>query len=156
MSTIPTVPYADTIYAAAYFAERIGSDVWNTASEANKNVALKHATRLIDRLDFVLSKTDENQANEFPRGGDTDIPEEVMMACCEVAIELLSGRVPEKMLNEDTGVTSESTGDASKSFNEQGKNASLSMASGLPSVAAAQLLRDWLEDPEVLQIVRVN
>jgi hypothetical protein len=156
MSTIPTVPYADSIYAAEYFAERMGTTAWDSASVADRNKALKHATRLIDSCEFVLEKTDETQDHEFPRDGDLYVPEEVLQACCEVALELLKGRLPEEMSISKAGVTSESIGDTSRSYDANGALAPLGMAAGLPSIRAAQLLRKWLVDETEIDLLRVN
>jgi len=149
-------PYADVTYADAYFAERMGSDVWTSTETADKEKSLKHGTRLIDRCDFVLEKTDEDQEREFPRNGDTEIPDEVKQANCEVALELLKGRLPEETMVKKTGIASESVGDTSRSYNEGGATQNIGIASGLPSMAAAQLLKDWLVNPEELDLIRVN
>ncbi len=152
MPTIPTNEYADYTYADAYFAERVGADDWTSFTTAQKTKALKHATRLIDRLDLVLEKTDESQDNEFPRGGETSVPEEVLMACCEQALELLRGSLPEDEVKA-AGVTSESVGDTSRSYGS-GAASMVGESSGLTSVAAAQLMRDWIEDPHEMTLVR--
>lgn len=164
-STIPTIPYADVEYAEAYFAERMGSEAWDslvdidqsgsTSPNPLKEKALKHATRLIDSLSFVLEKTDELQQNEFPRGGDEFVPEEVMMATCEVALELLKGNLPEEQV-QGVGIASESVGDTSRSYRDGGKAAALGAACGLPSPRAAQLLAEWIKDPREMDMVRVN
>jgi len=152
MATIPTLEYADYIYAAAYFGERVGADDWATFSQDNRTKALKHATRLIDRLDLVLEKTDEAQNNEFPRGGDTLVPEEVRMATCEQALELLRGSLPENRIA-SANVASESIGDASRSYTD-GAASVIGVSSGLTSTAAAQLLREWINDPNEITLVR--
>jgi hypothetical protein len=107
---------------------------------------------LIDRQDLVLEKTDEAQVNEFPRGGDTLVPEEVFMATCEQALELLRGSLPENKIAA-ANVASESIGDASRSYTD-GAASVIGVSSGLTSTAAAQLLREWINDPSEMTLVR--
>lgn len=156
MAYVPIIPYADTAYADAYFAERVDADSWAPLDIAVKERALKHATKLVDQCDFVLEKTDEDQAREFPRAGETEVPDEVLQATCEVAYELtVKNRLPENMTKK-AGITSESVGDTSRSWGAGGVSEILGESSGLPSTQAAILLRDWIEDPRELQLQRTS
>lgn len=157
-------PYADKTYGDAYFGERLGTDDWDGASDADKAKALKMATRMIDQLPLVGQKCDTEtpQAREFPRDVDPgcadesgDVPDEVSQACCEVAIALLQGNLPEE-LDASVGVTSESVGDASVSYGGQrGAAALVDEYFGLPSRTAAQMLAPWLADTDVIDLTRV-
>lgn len=94
-----TLDEADT-----YFEDRLHVDVWDAASDADKDNALVTACRLIEahRLKVrreadpafgdVLAPMTPGQALAFPRyGDDGKVPVPVWQAQCEEAIALLSG-----------------------------------------------------------------
>jgi len=150
---VSVTPYADTTFADAYFADRTDSSAWEAASAGNKVKALKEATRRINDLHFIRSKTDADQINEFPRNGDTDVPHEVAEACCEVAAALLENKQLDKTLKKGT-VRSEKTGDASVSYEKGGKRAHLDESAGLGSAVAFRLLRPWLVNFSEVELFR--
>lgn len=85
--------YGTALGADQYFAEeRIDSDDWASFSAENRLKAIKQATRLIDRLNFIGVKTDDEQDLEFPRDDATIIPTDIVIACYEIAFALLTGR----------------------------------------------------------------
>lgn len=156
MTYAPITPYADSVYAAAYFAERLGTSAWDNASAGDKTKALKHATRQIDLLPLIGTKYDETQVREFPRNFDgTDVPVEVQDACCEAALAILEGKYGSAMLG-TAGISSESTGDASVNYvGVRGEMSVLDETSGLGSQEALQMLAPWLEDMSAIDISRV-
>jgi hypothetical protein len=95
-------PYIEIDDADDYFAERLYVQDWTSATDANKDIALIEATKLIDRLQFRGSKVDEDQVLEFPRytgeepDGDETVPDDIKYACCEIALALLGGYDLEK------------------------------------------------------------
>lgn len=90
--------YADLAFANAYFAERLHTSAWDNALVVDRNKALAMATRDIDRLDFIGSKVEATQENEFPRAGQTEVPDDIKIAACEIALELLNGIDPAQEL----------------------------------------------------------
>lgn len=158
MAYVAIVPYADLAFATAYFADRLGSDAWtNAADDATRTKALKQATLAIDQVPFVNEKCDEDQAREFPRTDECDdgIPNEVSMACCEVAIAYLEGKTPSK-LDKSAGRSSESVGDAAVAYEGgRGKAGAYDEFGGLPSRAAAQYLAPWMADDNGIDLTRV-
>jgi hypothetical protein len=89
--------YCDSTYADAYFAARVGSDNW---SSADKDVALIHATRVLDST-FVYTgyvDSESTQALRWPRTyvydrdgrevSETIIPDPVKQATCELALHI--------------------------------------------------------------------
>ncbi len=152
---VATIPYADRAYADMYFSERLKAELWTGATDDNKDKALKMATRIIDTLNFVGFKNDFDQIREFPRNGEASIPTEAIDACCEVAMELLRGNTLEKMMAA-IGISSESIGDASRSYEAGGALQLLDANLGLPSQMAARYLSIWLKDEEVFDIVRTK
>ncbi len=154
---VAIVPYADRTYGNAYFLQRVGSEDWTGATDADKDAALAEATRLMDLLPLVGNKQDNAQVREFPRDVDdgTEVDTEVVNACCEVALALLQGNTLDQ-LSESVGLTAEGTGDASASYaGERGAMALVDDSFGLPSPTAARQLAPWIEDPREIDITRV-
>jgi hypothetical protein len=53
--------------AMEYFCQRLNSNVWYNSSLSNQNAALIQSTTAIDNLNYLGTKLDPNQVNEFPR-----------------------------------------------------------------------------------------
>ncbi len=104
---VGTDSYATIDEATAYFAARLNSSAWTAASDANKETALKQATRMLDSfVDWIGVRTEPTQALAWPRCAASDavellvrdgaaiasdeIPEAVKQATCEQALHLLS------------------------------------------------------------------
>lgn len=129
--TVGTDSYISLADAETYFAGRLHSDAWDSASELDKEKALKTATKRIDMLSFRGRPVDTEQALAFPRYilGDSgylftvDITQKLEDATCEEAIALLEQTdfdlKREKM--KEAGVTSVSAGDSSESYSERDK-----------------------------------
>jgi hypothetical protein len=142
MASYDTVENADI-----YFANRLYVSAWTTANTSNKTKALEEATQRIDRLQFRGSKVDEDQDLDFPRyyGDEADgtevIPDDIKIACFEVALSLLDGMNPEQ---EFMGliVTRESFSKVSASYD---RGLALEhLASGIPSLLAWSYLKPYL------------
>jgi hypothetical protein len=73
-----------------YFETRLNTGAWDDATDANKTAALTEATQQIDNLNFKGSKTVATQDLEFPRGSDTEVPEQIKWATYEIALQLLN------------------------------------------------------------------
>jgi hypothetical protein len=95
-------PYITVEDADTYFTERLYVQDWTSSTDADKLKALKESTRLIDRLQFRGYKVDDDQELEFPRytgtepDGDETVPDDIKIACCEIALVLLGGYDTEK------------------------------------------------------------
>ena len=59
--------YVSLQEANDYFSSRLGSDYWDTLTDAQKEKALITATKRIDRLSFIGSKQNPAQPLQFPR-----------------------------------------------------------------------------------------
>lgn len=104
--------YATIEEAQEYFDTRLYTDVWDDASDTDKEKALEMATRTIDRLNFAgmkaaawavaqstcdidqINAAGASQANQFPRGSDTEVPDDIKIASYEEALALLDGKDP--------------------------------------------------------------
>jgi len=87
--------YASIDYAESYFASRLYVDSWHQSTYTDKLKALEEATLRIDRLRFYGAKTNPTQILEFPRNDETEIPDSILKATCELAFSLLDGVNPE-------------------------------------------------------------
>ena len=146
-------PYADTGGGDAYFATRVGSDAWDEAEVTDKTKALGHATRIIDSLSFMGQKLDPTQENAFPRFGQTDIPEDVLNACYEIAIALLDGINPDLEF-ENLSQTSTHYANVKTTFNRD--TLPEHTVAGVPSPVAWRLLKPWLYDNRSVSTIRAS
>ncbi len=84
--------YVTEAEADAYMvASRLVTAAWDSADSATKTKALNIATNQIDRLNFTGDKYDADQDNQFPRGSDTTVPQDIKDACAEIAYSLVDG-----------------------------------------------------------------
>jgi hypothetical protein len=122
--------YGTLAQANEYFNNRLHEQAWYDAPAADRPKALIKATQIIDNLNYKgekaavvavmydsdwneLDATDEEirdanlaQPLEFPRGDDTAVPDEILIACWEVAYALLDGVDPDLDV-ENLGVSSQ-------------------------------------------------
>lgn len=150
MAYTPTVPYADEDYADAYFAERLRSDPYTEACTDDKVKALQMATRAIDQLNFAGDKADEAQLRQFPRGEDTEVPDPIMQACCELALALLDDVDPNLEV-ENLNRAAQGVGDARIQRFDYAQD---HVRSGIPSIQAWILLCPFLRDTRILDMDR--
>ncbi len=153
----PTVPYLTFGEAQTEcFDEFLDTAAWDAASDGKKTISLQVATRMINQMEFIGSKSDPDQDNEFPRdASDNEIPDTVKRATCHQALALLQGRTLEKF-EKNAGVAAESVGDASVTYSsDRGKLGFTDTHLGLTSSAAARELREWVTDPRRIIIDRV-
>lgn len=96
---VGTNAYISRADADAYFAGRLHSTAWTGTSEANRDAALRMATKAIDRLAFGGRRALDTQALAWPRVWVRDgegrilpageVPGAVREACCEWALHML-------------------------------------------------------------------
>lgn len=86
--------------ASAYFTKRLHSQSWNTASDSDRENALRMATTLLDSLDYHGQRTSPTQPLAWPRAcvlgydgipvSSATVPTAIQSACAEWAIYLLA------------------------------------------------------------------
>lgn len=145
--------YLTVVEANSYFEGRLGTQCWDDSSPADQAASLTHATRIIDRLNFVGSKSDSDQDNQFPRNGDTVVPDDVKYATAEIALALLDGVNPELEF-ENIHMTSQGYGGARSSFDRSVKPPHI--LAGVPSFTAWTYLRPYLRDHLNLDLFRTS
>ncbi len=90
--------YTDLAYADAYLNADINAAVWAALDDNAKGRDIIAATRVLDRQNWLGSKTDEGQELAWPRAGtgisgveDDVIPDDIINACCELAMAQAMG-----------------------------------------------------------------
>lgn len=150
MTLFANAKYLTVTEALQYFQYRLNNDSWISATAENREKALIQASRIIDTLPFAGSKTDSDQDLEFPRNGDTSVPEPILIACCEIAFELLDS--VDYNLEQGT-LFIQSTGalNARVGYNSRYPE---HLVFGIPSYSAWQKLKPYVIDPRNVTLVR--
>lgn len=141
--------------ANEYFATRLHADAWDdidSDSENDKIKALTTASNALDRLNYVSQKADDDQDHEFPRGGDTTIPVELQIACCEEALSLLEGRDP-IMEEEQLRLYTQTYANVKAGYDP--KMASEHIINGFTSPIAWRYIKPFLRNRMSPEVVRV-
>ena len=168
--------YGTVADADNYFSYRLHEYVWTNSSSIYKRNALIMATRLIDALNYKGWKASVNnlpddasdadveaaylaQPLEFPRGSeqgqsDTQVPDDIIRACYEIAYSLLSGKDPEAEL-ESLMVNSQAYAAVRTSY-DRGQLPLESVINLIPSAIAYNLLLPFLRDAATIGISRVS
>ena len=170
--------YGTTEDANTYFSNRLHEEVWSNASADDRRKALIWATVIIDALNFkgqksavydimydsdgyLLDVTDEelrdadwSQDWEFPRDSDVEVPEEIEIACWEIAYNLLDGVDPDLEL-ENLAVVSLGIASVRTTYNRNHTQIEHLM-NGVPSAAAWRYLRPYLRDNASIKFSRVD
>jgi hypothetical protein len=123
--------------ANEYFAGRLHAESWGETSDADKEKALRRATKQIDRQPLAGRKTTDVQELAFPRYPDDEVPGAVKEACCEEALALLERGNSQRRKLQQEGVQSFTLGNMSETYVPGGGR-------GLLSQEAKELLRPWL------------
>lgn len=170
--------YATLADAEEYFPNRLHSDLWDTIPPSDRDAALKTATRQIDRLNFVgephtswvyrqglsshclsaqdiknIQQAGMSQELKFPRGSDTEVPNDLKIACMELAYELVDGRDPQKEL-ENLAIVSQGFSAVRNTLDRSFVHEHLS--AGIVSTMAWSYLRPYLRDDQDFKISRVS
>lgn len=143
--------YIDSTDAEEYLlANKLKRKAWTSASDQDKTIALTNATKIINRLPLLGDKTNSSQENAFPRGGDTDVPQDIKDACVEIAYGLLDGIDPVKEF-EDLRIQTKTYGSVSITSNGVAK---VYASMGIVSFEAYMLLLPYLRPLDTLYIER--
>ena len=145
--------YLDRLDANDYFNGRLNSEAWEDAANTDRNKALITATKMIEQLNFIGIKNSEDQEFQFPRGGDSTTPQEILDAVCELAYELLDGKDPDLEF-ENLAMTSQGYGNVRSTYDRSIVQEHI--LAGIPSVRAWRLLKPYLRDSKAIIISRVS
>ena len=142
--------YATVDYANTYFGTRLHTGAWDDASLTNREKALAQATRDIDRLDYIDDPVSDDAA--FPRGDDTEAPDDIKIANCEIAMALLDGVDVDAEL-EAMRVISDKIGGVQAKYN---MNVPEHIEAGIASATAWRYLKPYLREDQTVRISRVS
>lgn len=148
-----TMFYGTTLGGDIYFSRKVRRSAWTTASDADKLASLYEATGLIDRLNFKGDKTDDTQKLEFPRGGDTEVPDDIEKATYEVAYQLLNGLDPN--LEADLANLSRNKLGSIETEYTNANNQPY-VTAGIFSSVAWGLIYPYIRDPSTVNLMRVT
>jgi hypothetical protein len=137
--------------ANAYMATKLESETWTSATTDRRSVALIEATRLINRLRFSGVRTSTSQTLQFPRNGETSIPDQVKWATVELALALLNGIDPETEIR-NIGRTSDGFIAMKITYNRQA--VPVHIAAGIVSKLAWDFIAPYLADPNSVALCR--
>lgn len=150
MSLVPK-PYGDIATADNYFEWRLGSEWWFQSTIKDRTRALIMATQAIERLNFAGDKADPKQALQFPRGNDTQVPEDIECATFECALKYLCGVTIDDEIR-SLGVDNVQIAGARSSMNDMFVPEHL--RAGIVSAEAWMYLRPYLRDPHCFSVSR--
>lgn len=131
--------------ANAYFSTKLHESNWTLSQATDRPKALIAATQLIDALKFYGVKTSDTQSLEFPRNGETQVPEKIVWACYEVAYALLGGFDPNAEA-EGRHVSRESYAGVAISYFNRSKpgETPLHILNNIPSIVAWGWLQSYM------------
>lgn len=138
---------------AAYAAGNVKAmDIWDLYMEdtARITAACTQATAIIDSLNYVGRPSSPD--NAFPRIGQSEIPDSVISAACEIALALLDGIDPEQDA-ESQAITSVSIDGVRTTYDRTTRD--LHILAGVPSRVAWGLLAPWIQDTRSIITSRV-
>ena len=137
-----------------YFREnKVHTDAWDAATDVKKAKAANEATARINRLNFRGSKTDAEQANQFPRDGDVAVPQNIKDACAELAYALLDGVDPDREAA-NLSVSAEGFSGARTTYDRS--FVPEYVKAGIPSQTAWNYLLPYLLDPREVDVGRIS
>ena len=104
-----------------YFSNHLDFDFWNDISDNQKNAAINMAKDYIFRFPYIGQALSEGQENPFPRvycARLITIPDDVVKAVFEEALNLIKLNTTENSVTIPEGIQSMSLGSASISFKD--------------------------------------
>ena len=148
-----TTAYITVDDADTYFSERLNTSAWDISTTTDKGIALKDATKRIDRLNFIGEKNESDQERQFPRYDDTTIPYDIQYATAELAMVLLDDIDP-NMEIELLGMKSQGLASARSTYDRSFVPEHLQ--AGIPSSEAWAYLKPYLVDPQSIEVNRAT
>ena len=172
--------YGTLAEAIEYFDSRLYEWAWSAASSGDKERALIEARCLMDGLCYKgykhtvyevmeqwaesteidddklaeIRAAEKTQLNEFPRGADVEIPEDILIAQYEIAHSLLDNKDPQLEL-ELLAVTSATYGGV-KTVYQRDQFPLEHLINLIPNAVAWRRLRPYLRDGDAIKLSRVS
>ena len=142
--------YVEVDDADVYFADTVTGLVWANYTDDQKQAALNQASDTIDDLNYAGTASETN--HEFPRSHQTEVPQRVLRACMEEALEILrgadAGAEAALLRRKSHGIASvRSSFDTSMLVDH--------VRAGFVSRKAFDLIKGFLADPDEITLDRV-
>lgn len=125
----PTEVYASVETADTYLEAAYHADNWRSLDDDSKGRALITATRTLDRQIWLGSKTDEDQALDWPRKNtgvngvvDNEIPIDIVNASIELALSITQGSNVQNVQSTESNIQSLRAGSAAITYFRGGSN----------------------------------
>lgn len=132
---------------------RLNTGAWDDSSDVDKTTGIQQATEILDTLNYIGERTDDDQDLEFPRDEDTEIPVAIQRATFEIALALLDGADPDFDFA-NLNLVSQGIANIRSTYN---RSSSLPhIIAGVPSPTAWRLLLPYLRDWQNVKLSRVN
>jgi hypothetical protein len=135
------------VYVQTY---KIDRSEWESASTGSKEIWLNKATRALDSL--VWKGIRANQTNAFPRGSETDIPQDILDATAELAFAYSCGVNPDLEFD-NLSITSRKLGPVSTTSDTTIPKVFVIL--GIVSLDAYRLIAPYLQSQKLQRIERV-
>jgi len=145
--------YVTQIEVDTYVQTKLDSAPWDDSDLTDRGKAISESTRILSNLNWAGDKTVATQELEFPRGGDTQIPQNIKDACSEIVLALLDGVNPENEVNSQR-VMAHGYSSVKTTYNPD--LVSDHYMAGVPSYLAWQKLLPFLRDPGEVTLSRVS
>jgi hypothetical protein len=143
-------PYQSVQQIDFYMLTHPYSSPWDDLTSNEKLKWSCEATRIINTLNYRGYKTDDSQSNEFPRNGETIVPNDILSAHSEISLELVAGGRPQEF----DGVTSERFASVGASYDP--KLVPVWRKLGIPSQRAWAYLYPYLQIEGGITLRRVS
>lgn len=142
--SLATIEQADN-----YLSFKFDADDWEQFDDSTKNKALITSTRQINLLTFKGKKTDPEQELAFPRGGDTNIPKNIVAATIENALILARDFDPD-IEYENIAMKEQRYGAVQSMYDSD--NPPIYIQAGISSIAAWRLLLPYLHNYKEIRL----
>jgi hypothetical protein len=172
--SINTDYYGTLQEAQDYFGNRLHERAWSSATVDDRPKALWAATLIVDALNYKgykstvytllvanslatpeeIREAEAAQELEFPRGADTEVPEDIRLATYEISYALLDGKDPELEL-ETLGIVSQGYASVRTSYSRNHIPIE-HIINGIPSPQAWRWLRPFLREDDAIKLSRIS
>lgn len=145
--------YNTVTTANDFFEARLVKPSWENATSGNKTKALNMAYSILEKLNYLGEKAEEDQDSEFPRGDDTDVPTAILEAEALIAAALLDDFDIEQERN-NLSMILHRYGQVTTSYDRS--ELPLHIIAGVPSYEAWLLLKPFIRDVNEIKLSRVS
>lgn len=145
--------YGNLADADRFFGSLLEGQRWAYTDPHRRRQALNSATLRIDGLNYSGYRASSTQPLQFPRGTDTEVPEDIKKATYYLALALLKGVDPDTE-RDNLGVVVQAYGGLRTEYDRSTTPAYV--VAGIPCPTAWNLLLPYLEPKLGIRLERVS